>query len=171
MPDLSLDLHPETIADVPAIERLHERAFGPGRFARTAFRLREGVAPLVELCFTARVGTLLVGSIRLSPIVIGRDVAAVLLGPITIDPAFQSRGIGAALMTRSLDIATERGHRLVVLVGDAPYYKRFGFSVVPPGRLILPGPVDPGRLLFRELVPGAFEGVRGPVKGLQSQAV
>ncbi|WP_204267743.1 GNAT family N-acetyltransferase, partial [Citrobacter koseri] len=73
-PDLSLDLHPENPADSPAIERLHERAFGPGRFARTAFRLREGVEPFTDLCFIARVGTLLVGSIRLSPVVIGHDV-------------------------------------------------------------------------------------------------
>lgn len=168
MPDLSLDLHPENPADSPAIERLHERAFGPGRFARTAFRLREGVEPFADLCFIARVGTLLVGSIRLSPVVIGQDVQAILLGPITIDPAFQSRGIGAALMKRSLDIAKAKGHRLVILVGDAPYYNRFGFNVVPHGRLTLPGPVDPARLLVAELVDGAFDGVNGPVKGART---
>lgn len=168
MPDLSLDLHPENPADSAAIERLHERAFGPGRFARTAFRLREGVAPFADLCFIARVGTLLVGSIRLSPVVIGQDVQAILLGPITIDPAFQSRGIGAALMKRSLDVAKAGGHRLVILVGDAPYYSRFGFNVVPHGRLTLPGPVDPARLLVAELVDGAFDGVNGPVKGARA---
>jgi predicted N-acetyltransferase YhbS len=165
MPDLSLDLHLENPADNAAIERLHERAFGPGRFARTAFRLREGVPSLAELCFTARVGTLLVGSIRLSPIVIGTDVPAILLGPITIDPAFQSKGIGAALMKRSMDAAKADGHRLVVLIGDAPYYKRFGFKVVPHDRLTLPGPVDPDRLLFAELADGAFDGVAGHVRG------
>lgn len=166
MPDLSLDLHLEAPADHAAIERLHERAFGPGRFARTAFRLREGVNPYFDLCFTARVGTLLVGSIRLSPVEIG-TVPAVLLGPITIDPAFQSKGIGAALMGKSLSVAREKGHKLVILVGDAPYYQRFGFQVVPPGRLSLPGPVDPGRLLVHELAEGAFEGVSGPVRGAQ----
>jgi predicted N-acetyltransferase YhbS len=165
MPDLSLDLHLEAPADNAAIERLHERAFGPGRFARTAFRLREGVPPLAELCFTARVGTFLVGSIRLSPIVIGTGTPAILLGPITIDPAFQSRGIGAALMKRSMDAAKDQGHRLIVLVGDAPYYKRFGFEVVPRDRLALPGPVDPRRLLYAELVEGAFDGVAGNVRG------
>lgn len=165
MPDLSLDLHPETPADHAAIERLHERAFGPGRFARTAFRLREGVEPYHSLCFTARVGTLLVGSIRLSPVEIGPDTACVLLGPITIDPAFQSKGIGGALMRRAMDQAKAEGHRLIMLVGDAPYYERFGFTVVPQGRLALPGPVDPRRLLVAELVPGAFEGVSGPVRG------
>ncbi|MDP3545378.1 MAG: N-acetyltransferase [Phreatobacter sp.] len=165
MPDLTLDLHPETPADQAAIERLHERAFGPGRFSRTAFRLREGVASYAALCFTARVGTLLVGSIRLSPVDIGPGTPAVLLGPITIDPAFQSKGIGGALMRRSMEAARERGHRLIMLVGDAPYYERFGFKVVPPGRLVLPGPVDPGRLLMAELVEGAFDGVSGPVRG------
>ncbi|MCZ8316432.1 N-acetyltransferase [Phreatobacter sp.] len=165
MPDLSLDLHPETPADHAAIERLHERAFGPGRFARTAFRLREGVEAYHSLCFTARVGTLLVGSIRLSPVEIGPGTACVLLGPITIDPAFQSKGIGGALMRRAMDQAKAEGHRLIMLVGDAPYYERFGFTVVPQGRLALPGPVDPRRLLVAELVPGAFEGVSGPVRG------
>ncbi|PTM53517.1 GNAT family N-acetyltransferase [Phreatobacter oligotrophus] len=165
MPDLSLDLHPETPADHAAIERLHERAFGPGRFARTAFRLREGIEPYHSLCFTARVGTLLVGSIRLSPVEIGPGTPCVLLGPITIDPAFQSKGIGGALMRRAMEQAKAEGHRLIMLVGDAPYYERFGFKVVAPGRLALPGPVDPGRLLVAELVPGAFEGVSGPVRG------
>jgi predicted N-acetyltransferase YhbS len=170
MPDLTLDLHPEAPGDAPAIERLHERAFGPGRFARTAFRLREGVPPLTDLCFTARVGTLLVGSIRLSPVVIGAGTPCVLLGPITIDPAFQSRGIGGALMRRSLDVARQKDHRLVILVGDAPYYQRFGFAVVPHGRLQMPGPVDPGRFLYAELVPGAFAGVSGAVRGARPAA-
>jgi predicted N-acetyltransferase YhbS len=169
MPDLSLDLYPENPADHAAIERLHERAFGPGRFARTAFRLREGVPAFTELCFTARVGTLLVGSIRLSPIEIGAT-PAILLGPITIDPAFQSRGIGAALMKRSMETAKAKGHRLVVLVGDAPYYERFGFRQVPPGRLSLPGPVDPARLLVAELAEEAFKDVSGPVRGARTAA-
>lgn len=170
MPDLSLDLHPETPADHAAIERLHERAFGPGRFSRTAFRLREGVEAYAALCFTARVGTLLVGSIRLSPIDIGPGTPAVLLGPITIDPAFQGKGIGGALMRRSMDAARDQGHRLIMLVGDAPYYERFGFTVVPAGRLTLPGPVDPGRLLVAELVEGAFDSVSGPVRGAPDAA-
>lgn len=167
MSDLTLDLYPELPADHAAIERLHERAFGPGRFARTAFRLRENVPPIAELCFTARVGTLLVGSIRLSPIEIGEGHPAILLGPITIDPAFQSRGIGGALMRRSLDTAKDKGHSRVILVGDAPYYQRFGFSVAPPGKLSLPGPVDPARLLLRELVAGAFGDVSGAVRGIR----
>ncbi|MEI8145294.1 MAG: N-acetyltransferase [Alphaproteobacteria bacterium] len=164
MTELTLSLHLETPADNAAIDRLHERAFGPGRFARTAFRLREGVPPVHELCFTARVGTLLVGSIRLSGLVIG-TAPALLLGPVTIDPAFQSRGIGGALIRKSLEVARAQGHRLVVLVGDAPYYNRFGFHMVPRGRITLPGPVDPARLLWAELVPDASAGVSGPVRG------
>lgn len=163
MTELTLTLIPESPTDRPAVERLHDRAFGPGRFARTAFRLREGVEPLADLCFIARVGTLLVGSIRLSPLVIGTS-PAVLLGPITIDPSFQSRGIGAALMRRALETARARGHRLVLLVGDAPYYTRFGFEVVPPGRVSLPGPVDPHRLLWNTLTDGASDGVSGAVR-------
>jgi predicted N-acetyltransferase YhbS len=94
----------------------------------------------------------------------------VLLGPITIDPAFQGKGIGGALMRRSMDAARDQGHRLIMLVGDAPYYERFGFTVVPAGRLTLPGPVDPGRLLVAELVEGAFDSVSGPVRGAPDAA-
>jgi predicted N-acetyltransferase YhbS len=86
-----------------------------------------------------------------------------LLGPLTVEPAFRSRGIGERLLTRSLDAAREAGHRLVILVGDEPYYSRAGFKRVPMGRLAMPGPVDPARLLYCELAPGAFEGVQGAV--------
>ncbi|GJE28388.1 GNAT family N-acetyltransferase [Methylobacterium organophilum] len=154
MTALPLLIRPETPDDAPAIERLHARAFGPGRFARTAYRLREGVGPLPELCFTALVGTYLVGSVRVGPAeAAGRPL--LVLGPLTVDPAFGDRGIGSALMHRSLEAAKEAGHGLVVLVGDAPYYRRFGFSPVPPGRLVLPGPVDPARFLWLELAEGA----------------
>ena len=159
---LSIVVARETHADAPAVERLIERAFGPGRFARTAYRLREMAPPDSELCFVARVTTLLVGSNRMTPVKAG-DAPALLLGPLTVDPAFQDRGIARALVTRSLDAATAAGHKLVILVGDEPYYGRFGFARVKPGRLSLPGPVDPARLLYRELVPGAFDGVSGRV--------
>ncbi len=159
---LSIIVARETSADTAAVERLVERAFGPGRFARTAYRLREMAPPDPELCFVARVTTLLVGSNRMTPIRAGA-VHALLLGPLTVDPAFRDRGIARALMARSLGAAEAAGHKLVILVGDEPYYRRFGFAQVEPGRLSLPGPVDPARLLFRELVPGAFEGASGKV--------
>jgi predicted N-acetyltransferase YhbS len=163
MPDLSLVLSPQTLADLPAIEKLDERAFGPGRFARSAYRLREGIEPDHALSFVARVGTLLVGANRMTPIRCG-DAPALLLGPLTVDPAFRSGGIGEALVLKSLEAARNAGHRLVLLVGDMSYYGKMGFVPVPLGRLVFAGPVDPDRLLFCELVEGAFEGVSGRVR-------
>ena len=162
MTELSLLIRPEAAADADAIERLHERAFGPGRFARTAYRIREGAAPLRDLSFTALVGTLLVGSVRLTPVQAGAQ-PGLMLGPLTVDPAFESRGIGRALIERSLEAARERGHELVFLVGDEPYYGRFGFARVPRGQLAMPGPVDPERLLAAELVEGALAKARGTI--------
>jgi predicted N-acetyltransferase YhbS len=163
MSDLSFTILPEAADDGPAIERLNARTFGPGRFAKSAYRIREEVAHIPELSFTARVGTLLVGSVRLSPILIG-EAAALLLGPLTVEPPFRQHGIGRALIARALAEAKARGHRLVVLVGDEPYYGKAGFKPIPAGRAVMPGPVDPARLLIAELVPGAFDGVSGAIR-------
>ena len=163
MSDLSLTIHPETPDDADAIERLVERTFGPGRYAKTAYRLREGGPPARALSFTARIGTLLVGSVRLTPIRIG-ETPALLLGPLTVEPPFRERGIGQALIERALADARAQGHRLVVLVGDEPYYGRAGFKRVAKGRGVMPGPVDPARLLICELTDGAFDGVSGPIR-------
>jgi len=163
MNDISLTILPETPADAPAIERLHERTFGPGRFAKTAYRLREQVAHRLDISFTARTGTLLVGSIWLSPIRVG-ETKALLLGPLTVEPAFRERGVGQALIERALKEAKTKGHRLVILVGDEAYYGKSGFKRIPAGRATMPGPVDPARLLVAELEAGAFDGVSGPVR-------
>jgi predicted N-acetyltransferase YhbS len=163
MNDISLAIMPETPADHAAIERLHERTFGPGRYAKTAYRLREQVAHRLDVSFTARIGTLLVGSVRLSSVRIG-ETQALLLGPLTVEPAFRERGLGQALIERALEEARAKGHRLVILVGDEPYYGKCGFKPVPPGRATMPGPVDPARLLVAELVAGAFEGVSGQIR-------
>jgi predicted N-acetyltransferase YhbS len=163
MNDLSLTILPESAGDAPAIDRLHERTFGPGRFARTAYRIREGIAHDLDLSFTARIGTLLVGSVRLSRIRIG-ETPALLLGPLTVEPPFRERGIGLSLIERSLQEAKAKGHKLVVLVGDEPYYQRCGFKRVPKGMATMPGPVDPQRLLVAELAEGTFNGVSGPIK-------
>jgi predicted N-acetyltransferase YhbS len=163
MNDLSLTILPESAVDVQAIERLHERTFGPGRYARTAYRIREGVAHSLDLSFTARIGTLLVGSVRLSPICIG-ETSALLLGPLTVEPPFRDRGIGIGLIERSLQEAKAKGHKLVVLVGDESYYQRCGFKRIPKGQVTMPGPVDPQRLLVAELAEGAFAGVSGPIR-------
>lgn len=162
MTDLTLTLRPEHPSDHDAIERLHERAFGPGRFARTAFRLREGATHDLGMSFAAHVGTLLVGSVRLTPIWAG-SVPALMLGPLTVEPAFKDRGIGAALVRQALTRAEACGEKLVLLVGDAPYYARFGFTPVPRGQLTLPGPVDPARLLACAIDANALNDARGAV--------
>jgi predicted N-acetyltransferase YhbS len=163
MSDLSLTILLETEDDGPAVDRLNERTFGPGRYARTAYRIREGRGHSLDLSFTARIGTLLVGSLRMAKIRIG-DTPALLLGPLTVEPPFRERGIGQALMQRAMKEALQQGHRLVVLVGDEPYYARAGFKRIPKRQVTMPGPVDPERLLVAELVEGAFAGVSGEVR-------
>src|ERR1700676_59970 len=137
MNDVSLTILPETKDDAPAIERLHERTFGPGRYAKTAYRLREGGPHAPALSFTARIGTLLVGSVRLTPIRIG-ETPALLLGPLTVEPPVRARGIALKLIERALAEARTQGHKLVALVGDEPYYGRAGFKKVPKGRAVMP---------------------------------
>ena len=163
MSALSLTILAETANDAQAIERLYERTFGPGRFALSAYRIREHVDHLLDLSFTAWIGTLLVGSVRQLPIAIG-DTRALLLGPLTVEPPFRSRGVGRLLLERALADAKAKGHRLVVLVGDEAYYRRAGFRTVPQGRAIMPGPVDYSRVLFAELAEGAFDGVSGAIR-------
>jgi predicted N-acetyltransferase YhbS len=163
MSDLSLTILAETANDAQSIERLHERTFGPGRFVLSAYRIREHVDHLLDLSFTARIGTLLVGSLRILPVVIG-DTRALLLGPLTVEPPFRRHGVGRALLERALRDARAKGHRLVLLVGDEAYYQRVGFKAVPQGRASMPGPVDYARLLVAELVDGAFDGVAGVVR-------
>jgi predicted N-acetyltransferase YhbS len=163
MSELQLTILPETAGDSVAIDRLHERTFGPGRFARSAYRIREGRGHALDLSFTARIGTLLVGSVRLTQICIG-DTPALLLGPLTVEPPFRSHGIGRALIDRSLTHAKAKGHTMVVLVGDEPFYGKAGFRRIPKGQVRMPGPVDPARLLIAELVPGAFDGISGLIR-------
>src|SRR5260370_28552242 len=146
MTDPSLPIRPETVDDAVPIERLHERTFGPGRYAKSAYRLRAGIGHSLDLSFTARIGTLLVGSVRLSPIRIG-ETQALLLGPLTVEPPFRERGIVYALIERALAQAKASSHRLVVLVGDEPHYGKSGFNRGPKRRASIPGPVDPARLL------------------------
>jgi predicted N-acetyltransferase YhbS len=164
MTDLTFALTPETADDAEAIVRLNERVFGPGRFARTAYRVRETTPPDLTLSFVARIGPLLMGANAMTPVVIGQT-PALLLGPLIVEPVFRSRGIGEALVNASLEAAKAAGARLVVLVGDEPYYGRMGFKPAGAGRVVMPGPVDPARVLVCELVEGAFEGVSGRLRG------
>ena len=163
MSEPSVTISPEAATDALAIERLYERTFGPGRLAKTAYRIREGAAHRRELSFVARIGTLMVGSVRQLPICVG-DTKALLLGPLTVEPPFRKRGVGRALLERALGDAKKKGHRLVLLVGDEAYYSRVGFKRVPKGRAVMPGPVDYDRLLVAELEAGAFEGVSGAIR-------
>src|ERR1044072_811633 len=116
MSDLSLTILPEKPNHADAMGRLHERTLGPGRFVRSAYRLREHVDHLLDLSFTARIGTLMVGSVRQLPVCIG-DTPALMLGPLTVEPPFRSRGVGRMLLDRALKDAKAKGHRLVSRVG------------------------------------------------------
>lgn len=163
MIDLAITFLPLTAADEAQIEKLDERAFGPGRFARTAYRLREESPADPALSFVARVGTLLVGANRMTHILVGAT-PALLLGPLTVEPAFRSQRVGETLVKYSLDAARAAGHELVLLVGDEDYYGRLGFARTPRGAIVMPGPVDPDRLLYCELQPGALARAHGKMR-------
>ena len=161
---MTYDIRLETPADGPALSKLSAEAFGPGRFARTAYRVREGVQPVAALSLTGWLDGRLVGGIRFTAVRIGEADGGALLGPLVVDPQVKGKGYGKALVGEGLVRARGEGFGLVLLVGDMPYYGRFGFAPVAPGRITLPGPVDPARLLAVELAPGALEGVAGQVK-------
>jgi predicted N-acetyltransferase YhbS len=149
--------------DLPAMVALQSRAFGPGRFARTAYRVREGGPDLSPFCRVAFIGDRLVAALRLTSINVGGCSGTLLLGPLAVDPEEAGRGYGRRLVAESIDAASAEGMALVLLVGDMAYYGRFGFGPVPPGQIRLPGPVDPARLLVVELRPGALATFRGLV--------
>jgi predicted N-acetyltransferase YhbS len=160
----TFEIHPETAADEAALSKLSAEAFGPGRFARSVYRVREGVLPVTALSLTGWLDGRLVGGIRFTAVRIGDTEGGLLLGPLVVDPEVKGKGYGKALVGEGLVRAKDEGFGLVLLVGDMPYYGRFGFAPVLPGRITLPGPVDPARLLALELVPGALQGAAGQVK-------
>ena len=145
------------------VEALNQTAFGPGRFAKAAYRLREGVSQVAGLAFVAIEDGSLRGSVRFWPIAIG-GTQALMLGPLAVNASQRGRGIGVALMERGLDEARRLGHSVVILVGDEPYYARVGFSKLPPGRIRFPGPVDQSRILWLSLKPGAALNLSGEVR-------
>lgn len=158
-------IRPEIAADIPARERLLDKAFGRReRRRKTSERIREGRLPAEGLAFTAADAKgKLVGTIRLWDVIAGSAGPALLLGPLAVDCKSQGKGIGAALMRHALDEARARGHAAIILVGDAPYYRRFGFAHGPVADLHLPGPVDRNRFQGIELIPGALDGAEGLV--------
>ncbi|MDM7851002.1 GNAT family N-acetyltransferase [Pseudochrobactrum kiredjianiae] len=149
----------ETCVHDAEIEEINELAFGPGRFVRAAARIREGGAHDRDLSFVALHGGRIIGSIRMTPIAIG-TTPALLLGPLVVRDGWKSRGIGRILMNQSMEASAQAGHRLSLLVGDAPYYNAFGFVKVDANKVIMPAPVNPERLLACVL-PGA-EHLSGP---------
>ena len=162
-----VEIAQETASDVSILSDLSAQAFGPGRFARTAYRIREGVPPVASLSLTARVGGKVVGGIRFTPVAVGEETKALLLGPLVVDPLHTGNGYGSLLVEQGIARARGEGFRLVVLVGDVPYYGRFGFVQVPRGQISLPGPVDPARLLALELAPGSLSGAKGLLSALK----
>lgn len=154
-------------SDLAAISELHERTLGPGRFARSAYRVREGTAGVSRFCRVALLDRRIVAALRMTEITIGGTDGALMLGPLAVDPEFTGQGCGRRLIAELLDDARAAGIKLVVLVGDPPYYGRFGFQHVPMGQILLPGPVNPLRLLAVELKPGALAEYRGPVHAVR----
>jgi predicted N-acetyltransferase YhbS len=146
--------------DAAAVERLVLRAFGPGRFAKAAERLREGRAPVLDLSVVAWDGGELVGSVRQWPVKVG-ETPAIFLGPIAVELDRRRHGLGAALIERACAAAAGAGHAVIVLVGDRPFFGPLGFAPAPG--VIMPGPVDQTRVLARALLPGADVGLKGLV--------
>jgi predicted N-acetyltransferase YhbS len=153
----------ETSFDVEAREHLLDRVWGDQRFAKTAERLREGREPSAGLSFVAERDGDVVGTVRLWDVCAGPGRPAVLLGPLAVDKGHRACGIGGALMRRAMAAARRRRHVAVLLVGDASYYERFGFSAEKTAALWLPGPYERDRLLACELKPGTLDGARGMI--------
>ena len=152
----------ERASDVVAREALLDACFGDNRHARTCQRLRDGRAPAEGLALSVVAEGRLVGTLRLWHVSAG-DRPALVLGPLAVDNTCRKLGVGAALMDHALAAAKARGHRAVILLGDAPYYARFGFSATKTGELSLPGPFERDRLLGLELSEGALDGAWGMI--------
>lgn len=148
--------------DAPAVDALVAKAFGPGRFAKSAYRLREGVDPDPRFSFVAVEDGTLRGSVRFWPIVVGAD-PVLLLGPLAVQSDQRGRGIGIALMLHGIEAAKATDYACMILVGDEPYYSRVGFAKIPPGKIRFPGPVDRARILGLALKPGSLESLAGDV--------
>ncbi len=163
MSDASWQIRPETPADDAAVEALNAASFGPGRFAKSAYRLREGVDPVAGLGFVATSGGQLLGSVRFWPIRVGGH-EELLLGPLAVRGDQRGKGIGIALMQAGIDAAKLGPWRGILLVGDEPYYAKVGFSRLPPGRVRFAGPVDERRMLGLSLKGGEMLTVSGQIR-------
>jgi predicted N-acetyltransferase YhbS len=157
------DIHPEQPGHQVPVDDLHGRVFGPGRFARTAYRVRGRTGHDRDLSFVAYLTGQLVGAIWQTRVVIGAT-PAVLLGPLAVHPEIAGKGCGVALLLKALETARAAGAPVVILVGDAPYYARVGFTPVPHQRIGWPGPVDPARVLAVEFASGTLANLTGPIR-------
>lgn len=155
----------EAAGDAAAREALLDRAFGPARFTKTCERLREGRLPAQGLALKAvdERGRM-VGTLRFWHVSLGAERPALMLGPLAVEADAREGGIGGALMREGLARAAALGHEAVILVGDAPYYERFGFRGEPTENLAMPGPVERERFLALELSAGALSGAAGEVR-------
>jgi predicted N-acetyltransferase YhbS len=160
----------ERVSDVEAREALLDDAFGETRYRKASERLREGRLPAEGLALVAVDGKRVVGTARAWNIACGNGTAALLLGPVAVAADRRGLGVGAALVRRAIASARKLGYGAVVLVGDAPYYSRFGFSAAKTGALWMPGPFERHRLLAFELRPGALDGARGLIAATGREA-
>jgi len=156
-----ISIRKERPPDAAAREALLDEAFGKRRWRKSSQRLRDGGSPADGLAFVAADGNRIVGTARLWAVVCGTGESALLLGPVAVAADSRNRGVGGALVRRAIAAAVRLGHRAIVLVGDAAYYSRFGFSAEKTTDLRMPGPFERHRLLALELVPGALDGARG----------
>ena len=163
MPDQYI-IRPLTADDLPHVATLEARIYGPGRFARTAYRLREGNAQHTELCMSAWRGDTIAGAVRFTHITLGEACDAALLGPLTVATEHTGHNLGVRLIEAAANVARSINISALILVGDAPYYAKAGFTPVPNGQITMPGPVDPTRLLILELTPGVTKNCHGTIK-------
>jgi predicted N-acetyltransferase YhbS len=159
-----INVRNEVLSDIDAREDLLDAAMGEARFRKTSARLREGRLPAHGLSLIAEDETgAVVGTVRLWNVAAG-DHVSLLLGPLAVSTNAQSLGIGSLLMREAVTRAADLGHGSILLVGDAPYYARFGFSAEPTAKLRMPGPYERSRFLAHELVPGALSGAHGVLR-------
>ncbi|MGI9425512.1 MAG: GNAT family N-acetyltransferase [Hyphomicrobiaceae bacterium] len=159
----AIEIRPTMVSDLAAVSALHANVFGPGRFARTAYRVRENARKVSPFCRVARRDGRFIATVSFTPLIIDNQRGVLMLGPVAVDRNHANQGYGRQLIADGLAAAAAAGVHAIVLVGDLDYFGRLGFQVVPPGQLIFPGPVDPSRILASELIDGALENFRGQI--------
>ncbi len=160
---VNLTLKKTESQDKDKITKLCDIVFGPGRFAKTAFRLREAYYGCDDFGLCIISGNNIIGSITFTPVKVGNCKGAYLLGPLAVHPRIAGQGCGVNLVEQGIMIAHEKGAKLIILVGDLSYYSRVGFTTIPEGSLSFPGPVDSKRILVRELENNAMTVFQGKI--------